>query len=139
MISNKILAMKMIAYLQQIVRTCALLGVHLQCEVEEVAEDRCQVVLLLDCRCAVGRDQIERAQWRLGQVGWLALDHLNGHDAQAPNVDLAAVLLARDNFGCHPVRRADHGGALHVRFVDLRAEAEIGELDVAFHAQQDVV
>lgn len=128
-----------ISYLQQIMRTCALLWVHLECKVQEIAENRGQVVLLLDRWSAVGRDQIERAQWRFGQVGWLALDHLDRHDSQAPDVDFAAVFLACDDFRCHPVRRANHGSALHVRFVDLCAEAKIGEFDVAFHAEQNIV
>jgi hypothetical protein len=96
-------------------------------------------VLLLDGGCAVGRDQIERAQRRLSQVRWLALDHLNSHDTQTPDVNLAAVLFARDNFRSHPVWCTDHGRALHVGLVDLCAEAEISELDVAVHAEQYVV
>jgi hypothetical protein len=123
------------SHLQQIMRTGTLLGVNLESEVEEVLEGGRQVVLLLDRRCAVGRDQIERAQRRLGQVRRLAFNHLDSHDAQTPDVDLATVLFACDNFRSHPVGRANHGRTLHVGLVDLGAEAKIGELDVAVHAE----
>jgi hypothetical protein len=96
-------------------------------------------VLLLDSRRTISRDQIERAQRRFGQVWWLALNHLDGHDAQTPDVDLAAIFFACDNLRSHPVWRADHGCAFHVGLIDLGAEAEIGQLDVAIHAEQDVV
>lgn len=120
-------------------RTGTLLGIDLESKVQEILESRRQIVLLLDRRGAVGRDQIERAQRRLGQVWRLAFYHLNGHDAQTPDVDLAAVFFACNNLGSHPVWCADHGRALHVGFIDLGAEAEICELDVAVHAEQNVV
>lgn len=127
------------AYLQQIMCAGTLLGIDLECKVQEVFECTRQVVLLLDRGCTVGRDQIERAQRRLGQVWWLALYHLNSHDTQTPDVNFAAVFLACDDLGSHPIRRTNHSRALHVRLVDLSAETEISELDVAVHAEQDVV
>lgn len=42
-------------------RTRALLGIHLEGKVQEIAEDWCQVVLFLDSRGAVGCDQIKGA------------------------------------------------------------------------------
>lgn len=92
-------------------------------------------MLFFDSGRAVRCDQIKRAQWRLGQVWWLALDHLNGHDAQTPDVDFTAVLLACHDLGSHPVGCADHGCALHVGLVDLSAESEISELDITVHAE----
>lgn len=74
----------------------------------------------------IGSDQVERAEGRFSQVGRLAFDHLNGHDAERPDVYFTAVFFARDNFGRHPVGCADHGCAFVVRFIDLGAESEIG-------------
>jgi hypothetical protein len=120
-------------------RTGALLRVHFESKVQEVFESGRQIVLLLDRRRAICRDQIERAQGRLGQVWRLALNHLDRHDTQTPDVDFAAVFFACDNLGSHPVWCADHGRTLHVRLVNLGAETEIGQLDVAIHAEQNVV
>ena len=51
----------------------------------------------------------------------------DGHDAEGPDVDFGTVLFARDDFGRHPVRCADHRRALCVRRVaDLRAETKVG-------------
>jgi len=42
-------------------RARALLRIHLEGKVQEIAEDGCQIVLFLDSRCAVGCDQIKGA------------------------------------------------------------------------------
>lgn len=106
--------------------TGSLLRIHFQCKIQEISKHRGQVALVLDLRRTVGSNQPQRAEGRLGQVRRLALNHLNGHDAQRPNVDFAAVLLSRDDFGGHPVRRANHSGTLVLGLVDGRTETEIG-------------
>jgi len=107
-------------------RARPLLRVHLEGKVQEIPKHGRQLLLVLDLRRAVGGDQPQGAQRRLGQVRRLALDHLDGHDAQRPNVHLAAVLLARHHLGRHPIRRAHHGGTLVLRLVDGRTEAKVG-------------
>lgn len=80
----------------------------------------------------------------------------DGHDAQTPNVYFGTVCFSGDNFGCHPVRRADHGGTFGLRWIRyLRAKTKVGcgkrirkkladmealtEFDIALHAQQNIV
>jgi len=119
-------------YLEQIVSTSTLLWVDLEGKVEEVAEDGRQLVLILDLRCSICSNEPQRSQWAFRQVWWFAFDHLNRHDTERPDIDLATILLASDDFWSHPVWSADHGSALHVGFVYLSAEAEIGQFDVSF-------
>ena len=59
-----------------------------------------------------------------------------------PDVDLDAVGHAADDFGRHPVGRADERAAPRVRRVvlgDLRREAEVGELHAAVGREEDRV
>lgn len=120
-------------------RTRPLLRIDLEREPQKVLEHRRQDVLFLDRRRAIGSNQKQRPQRRLREIRGLAFNHLNSHDTQTPDINLAAVLFARDDFGCHPVRGADHGGAFHLGLVDLGAEAEVGELDMTVEVEEDVV
>lgn len=83
-------------------------------------------MLLFNLGRAVGSDEPQGTQRTLVEVWGLSLNHLNGHDAQGPDVDLAAIFFTGNNLWCHPVGRSDHGRALVVVLVDLRAEAKIG-------------
>ena len=125
--------------LQELAGRGALFHLDHEALVEKVEKERRQLVLALDGRLAVVGDQIERLDGTLVEVGRLALDHLDGHYAQAPYVHLGSVLLARHDLGRHPVGRTNHGISLGALGRDLRAEAEVGELDAAVHAQQYVV
>lgn len=98
---------------------------------EEVAENVRQVMFIFDGRGAVRGDQIKCSERRFCKVWRFTLDHLNGHDTQTPDVDLAAILLASDYFRCHPVGCADHGVPLVVCVVDLGAEAKVGCMKLA--------
>lgn len=104
----------------------SLLWIYLERKREEIFEDLREGVLLFDLRCTVGSDQPQRSKRRLGQVGRFALDHLDGHDAQRPDIYFAAVLLACDHLGCHPIWSTDHCCSLVLRFVDGGAETKIG-------------
>lgn len=121
--------------LQQVVCRRTLLGVDLESQVEEIAEDVRQVVFIFDGWCPVRGDQVECPQRRFCQVGWLALYHFNRHDTKTPNIDLATILLSGDHLGCHPVRSADHSVALVLGVVDLRTEAEVSYSGVSLVAQ----
>ena len=92
------------------------------------------------------------------QIRWLSVLHLYGHDAQRPDINLFAykksamlnrehksevpvshtVMFSTDDLWRHPVGRADHRVSLLVA-LDVRAEAEVGDLDAAVDAQEDVV
>lgn len=123
---------------------------------QEVAEYVREIVFIFNRGCAVRSNEVESPQGRLGQIWRLSLNHLDGHDAQTPDVDLPAVILTGDDLGCHPVWRSDHCITLIVRIINLRTEAKVGcnrlvvfiekecdrirtQLDVAFHGEQDVV
>lgn len=112
-------------YLQQIMCGCTLLGINLECKMEEFTEDGGQVVFIFDGRRAIGGDEVKGSQWRFRQVWGLALDHLDGHDTQTPNVNFAAILLTSNNFRGHPIWSSNHGVALILRVVDLGTETEI--------------
>ena len=79
--------------LEQLGRRRPLRNVHLEAAVEEVLQLRRVVADVLHLRLAVGGDQVEGAQGRLVEVRRLAADHLDHHDAEAPDVNLVAVGL----------------------------------------------
>jgi len=59
----------------------ALLGVDLEREIQEVLEHCGQRGLVFDGGGAVGCDEPECSERRLGEIGWLAFDHFDGHDS----------------------------------------------------------
>lgn len=93
---------------------------------EEVTKGVRQVLFILDGRGAVGGDQVKCSQRRFGQVWRFAFDHLDGHDTQTPDIDLATVLFASNHFWRHPIGGPDHGVPFVLRIVDLGTESEIG-------------
>lgn len=115
------------------------LDVDAQTHGQERLELLAQLLGLLEARGAVGGDQIQRLERLLVQVGGFGLDHLDGHDAQTPDVDFAAVLLLFHDLGRHPVGGADHCGALVALLGQLGAEAEVGDFDGAARREQHVV
>ena len=126
-------------YLEQIMRTRPLIRLDLQRQPQEIAKRRTLLLLALEMRRPVRGDQVQRAQRALRQIRRLTFHHLDGHDAQRPDVDFAAVFLARHHLGRHPVRRAHHRRPLALALAQFRAEAEIRELDVPFLREQHVV
>ncbi len=66
------------------------------------------------------------AQGRELHVRGLALGHLNDHDAERPDVNLDAVIVATDQLGGHPVGGADDRVALGRLLGQLRRVAEVG-------------
>jgi hypothetical protein len=84
-----------------------------------------ELLWLLETRCTISSNQVQCLQWFLVEVGWLRLDHFDGHDTQRPNVDLGAILLLLDDFRSHPVRCTDHSGALGLGFSELGTETKI--------------
>jgi len=85
-----------------------------------------QLLGLLQAGGAVGSDEVQGLERFLVEIRGLGLDHLNGHDAQGPDVDLRAVLLLLDDFGSHPVRSANHRSTLRLGLSELSTEAKIG-------------
>src|ERR1700753_3401218 len=83
--------------------------------------------------------QVQSSYWCLGKIRWLALDHLNRHDAQTPDVDFAPIFLSSHNFRGHPVWRSHHGCSFVVRVINLCAKAKIREFDVSFFRKKNVV
>ena len=73
-----------------------LFGLRLETAVEKVLQLLRELALILDVGLAVGGDEVECAERRLVQVGRLALNHLDHHDAQRPDVHLVAVVLSED-------------------------------------------
>lgn len=132
------------ARLEEVVSTKLLssstrLDVDTQADAQEALELLAKSLRLLQTWCTVRGDQVQGLQRLLVEVWRLGLDHLDGHDTQGPNVDLAAVLLLLDNFWCHPVRCSDHGGTLAALLSQLGTETKVSDLDIASRTKQDVV
>jgi hypothetical protein len=132
------------ARLEEIVSTKFLgsstrLDINAQADAQEALEFLAEGFRLLKAWCTVGGNQVQCLQGFLVKVWRLGLDHLDSHDTQGPDVDLAAILLLLDNFRSHPVGCTDHGGTLAALLSQLGAETEIGNLDVASRTKQDVV
>ena len=102
------------------------LNIHAKTHAQERLELLGQLLWLLEARGAVGSDEVQGLKGLLVEVGRLRLDHLDGHDAEGPDVDFAAVFLLLDDFGGHPVGGADHGGALVALLGQLGAETKVG-------------
>jgi hypothetical protein len=113
-------------YHQKIMSASPLVRIYLEREAQEVAEHCGQGMLFLDCWCSVRCNEPESAKRAFVQVRRLSFNHLNGHNAERPDVDLAAVFFPGYDLGGHPVWGSDHGSSLVVTFVDLCAESEIG-------------
>jgi hypothetical protein len=111
-------------------------GVDLQRLRKVVPERRAKRLRICDLRCAIGRNEVKRLERVLVKVWRLALDHLDRHNTQAPDVDLRAVLLTGDDFGCHPVWRTHHRGALRAVGY-LCAETEVGYRPVISNVARD--
>ena len=116
---------------EQLVRRGAALDLDAQAHGQERLEFLADLLGLLQPRRSVRSDEVESLERLLVEVWRLRLDHLDGHDAQGPDVDLRAVLLLLDDFGRHPIWRSDHGGALRLGIRELSAEAEISWLGVS--------
>jgi hypothetical protein len=132
------------AMLQELVPTQLLcrrtaLHVHAQTYTQEGFQFFAQLLWLLESGRAVRGNEVQRLQRLLIQVRWLGLNHLDRHDTKRPDVDLVAVLFLLDNFGRHPVRRADHGGALVSLLSKLGTEPKIRDLDRAPRRKKHVV
>jgi len=69
-------------------------------------------------------------EWRF------ALGHLDGGDAEGPQIRLEAIPGLADDLGRHPERRADKSVA--ERRGQLGGDAEIGEFDFARGGEEDV-
>lgn len=123
----------------KLLRCGSRLDIHTKTHTQESLQLLAQLLRLLQSRRAVRRNQVQRLERLLIQIRRLGLDHFDCHNAERPDVDFAAVLFLLDDFGRHPVRRANHGGALGALFGELRAEAEIGDFDAAAGGEEDVV
>lgn len=132
------------ARLEEVVSTKLLgsgtrLDINAQANAQEALEFLAKGFRLLQTRGTIGSNQVQSLQRLLVKVWRLGLDHLNGHDTQGPDVNLAAILLLLDNFGSHPVRCTNHGGTLAALLGQLGAETKVGDLDIASRTKQDIV
>ncbi|RNA03886.1 hypothetical protein BpHYR1_020450 [Brachionus plicatilis] len=84
-------------------------------------------------------DEPHGLEGRLVEIGRLAIDHLNDHDAQRPDVHLGAIGQPRYDLGRHPVRRADQRLSFLQVGAHLGHKAKVGELDSSVTGQQDRV
>ena len=104
----------------------AILDVDSQALAQKDLELAAEFVGVLESRRAVGGDEEEGFERLFVEVRGFGFDHLDGHDAEGPHVDFAAVLLLFDNFRSHPIRCADHSSALGFLVCELGAETKIG-------------
>lgn len=109
----------------------AALDVDAETDGQECFEFLGQLVRLLEAGRAVCGDEVEGFEGLFVEVGRLRFDHFDGHDAERPDVHLVAVLLLLDDFGRHPVGRADHGCSLGPLLGELGAETKISCMDIS--------
>ena len=77
--------------LEQGVRRSPLVDVDVEAFVQEVPEVGGEV-LGLGGGLALLRDEVHGLQWCLLHVGWLTVQHLQGEDSGAPDVDLGTTV-----------------------------------------------
>ena len=104
----------------------AILDVDGQTLAQEDFELPAKLVGILESRSAIGGDEEKGFERLFVEVRRFRLDHLNGHDAEGPHIDFAAVLFLLDDFGGHPIRRANHSSAFRFLVSELSAETKIG-------------
>lgn len=104
----------------------AILDIDSQTLTQEDFQVAAELVRMLQRWRAVGGDQEKGLERFFIQIWRLGLDHLDGHDAERPHVDFAAVLLLLDDFRGHPVRCANHGRSLGFLVGEFGAEAKVG-------------
>lgn len=112
--------------LEKLVGRSPALDIHAQTDGQESFQLFTELLWLLEAGCAIGSNEIKSFERLFVQVGWLGLDHLNCHDTQGPDINLGTVLFLLDDFGSHPVRRANHSGSLRFGLCEFGAEAKIG-------------
>ena len=125
--------------LQQLGRARPALDIHTQTDAQKRLELLAQLLRLLEPRRSVRRNQPQRLERLFVQIRRLGFDHLNGHDAEGPDVDLGAVFLLLDDLGRHPVGGADHCGAFGLLLGELCAEAKVCDFDGAERGEENVV
>ena len=111
---------------QEFRRAGTALDVDAETNAEEGFEFTAEFLRCLEAGRAVSRDEVESLERFFVQVRGFGLDHLNGHDAERPDVDFGAVFFLLDDFRRHPVRGSDHCGAFALGFGKFGAETEIG-------------
>ena len=111
---------------QDLGRGGTVLDVDRQALAQKHFELAAEFVRVFESGGAVGGDEVEGFEGFFVEVGGLGFDHFDGHDAEGPHVHFAAVFFLLDDFGGHPVRCADHCGALRFLICEFGAEAEIG-------------
>ena len=125
--------------LQQLRRTRPTPNIDTQTHAQKRLQLLTQPFRPLQPRRPIRRNQPQRLQRLFIQIRRLAFNHFNRHDAETPHVDFGAVFLLLDDFGGHPVGRADHGGAFGFLLGEFGAEAEVGDFDGAGGGEEDIV
>ena len=111
---------------QNLTRRRAILHINRQTLAQKHLQLPTQLVRVLERRGAVRGDEEERFEGFFVEVRGLGFDHFDGHDAEGPHVHFAAVFFLLDDFGSHPVGRADHSGAFGFLVGEFGAESEVG-------------
>jgi hypothetical protein len=110
----------------QLRRSRPTLNVNTQTDTQESLKFLGQLLRVLEGGGAVRGNQIQGLERLFVEVGRLAFNHFNGHDAERPDVDFAAVWLLLHYFGRHPVGGTYHCGSLGSLFCEFGAESKIG-------------
>lgn len=111
---------------QQFLRAGPTLDLHTQTDGQKFLQLLAQLVRVLQARGAVGGDEEEGLEGLLVQVRGFGFDHLNGHDAQGPDVYFGSVFFLLHHLRCHPVGCPHHRGPFGFGFGQFRTEAEVG-------------
>lgn len=72
------------------------------------------------------KKRVSDLKWLLVEVRGFSLNHLDGHNTQAPDIHLRAIVFLLDDFGGHPVRGAHHRGSLPAVLRDTRTKPKVG-------------
>ena len=104
----------------------AVLDIDGEALTQEDFELSAQLVRVLERRGSVRGDEPEGFEGFFVEVRGFGFDHFDGHDAEGPHVDFAAVFFLFDDLGGHPVGCAHHGGTLGFLIGEFGAETEVG-------------
>jgi hypothetical protein len=111
--------------LEKFIRTCSATDVNAETDRQERLKLLAKFLRLLQSRCTVGSNEVESLERFLIEVGWLRLDHLNGHDTKRPDINLWTIFFLLNDFRSHPVRSSDHGGTLGFTLSKFGTESKI--------------
>mmetsp|Transcript_1760 Transcript_1760/g.2471 ORF Transcript_1760/g.2471 Transcript_1760/m.2471 type:complete len:352 (-) Transcript_1760:391-1446(-) len=108
-------------------------------EIEEIEEFFGVGRFIFDSWESLGNDKKECFGRREIHVGWETFKTFTHHDTERPDINLWTIVEPLNDLWGHPIGSTNNGVAFSLLRGKLSSKAEIGEFDLSFFADKDVV